>query len=221
MKSLYTETFCYCKCFSSSCCAPTPLISLETYFLNYLINIQKISSFALIFFVTTQTIESIELLGSCWLKQWVILKPLFRQLYLTDEVHSSVIFLNSFRLLCIIYDTGKKKNWRGRRRKKNFCWCSWLFIQLQNCTHKHILFFPRDLIHHLNLFKSAEKEMLIYLLDMIEIPSVSLSLSLWISHTLEASFVISSLRFFEVEQSKCRNYLDFFFLIFVIFSLSL
>lgn len=105
----------------------------------------------------------------------------------------------------------KKKNWRGRRRKKNFCWCSWLFIQLQNCTHKHILFFPRDLIHHLNLFKSAEKEMLIYLLDMIEIPSVSLSLSLWISHTLEASFVISSLRFFEVEQSKCRNYLDFFF----------
>ena len=46
-----------------------PLSGLETYFLNYLINIQKISSFALIFFVTTQTIESIELLGSCWLKQ--------------------------------------------------------------------------------------------------------------------------------------------------------
>lgn len=222
MKSLYTETFCYCKCFSSSCCAPTPLISLETCFLNYLINIQKISSFALIFFVTTQTIESIALLGSCWLKQWVILKPLFWQLYLTGEVHSSVIFLNSFRLLCIIYDTGKKKKLEGEEKEEEFL-LVFLVIYSTAELHEQAYTFlsqrfntPPELVQvswdrNANLFVGHDWNSF----------CLSLSLSLWISHTLEASFVISSLRFFGVEQSKCRNYLDFFFLIFVIFSLSL
>lgn len=38
------------------------------------------------------------------------------------------------------------------------------------------IYFLSQGIHHLSLFKSAEIEMLIYLLDMIEIPSVCLSL---------------------------------------------
>lgn len=149
----------------------------------------------------------------------MILKPLFRQLYLTGEVHSCVIFLNSYSLLCIIYDTDKKME---GEEKEEECFLDYLFNCRTACTSIYF-FFPKDLINHLHLFKSAEIEMLIYLLDMIGIPSVSLSL--WVSHTLKASFVISSLHIFEVEQNQCRNYLEvfcccccYFFPVFITFS---
>lgn len=82
----------------------------------------------------------------------------------------------------VSFMTQEKKLEGGRKGKKGTCWCSWLFIQLPELHRTSIYFLSRDLIHHLSLFKSAEIEMLIYLLDMIEIPSVSLSLSLDKSH---------------------------------------
>ena len=110
----------------------------------------------------------------------MILKPLFRQLYLTGEV-SCIIFLNSYSLLCIIYDTDKKME--GEEKEEEFVFG--VPDYLCNCRTaltSMYFFFPKDLIHHLNLFKSAEIEMLIYLWDMIGIPSVSLSLFLGKSH---------------------------------------
>lgn len=146
----------------------------------------------------------------------MILKPLFPESYLTGKFHSCVMFLISFSFLSIIYDAEEEKGAGGEGRRSFVGVPDYLFNSITAHTNIYF-FFSRDIIQHLNLFKAVEIKMLIYLLDMVGIPSVSLSLSLWINHTLKASFMISSLCFFKMEQNKCRNCLDIF-LIFVVFS---
>lgn len=126
---------CCFKPFSSLWCAPTPLTSLKTLSPpNYLIKVQKIRHFALIFFHYQRAIEHTELIISCFLKQGV--SSLYFSSHTWQVSFISVIILNSFSFLK--YHLQHRREERGGGGRRVF-WCSWLLIQYYS-TYKYIKF---------------------------------------------------------------------------------